>query len=480
MYPNSRIEKSHFIVYSNEVAPFGENSDYYCECALKVGFDSATHYTENMLRKTTFWEENREILEQSRGAGYWLWKPWIILETLKKVGPNDIVVYNDAGRYSPKSFQPFPSFPHAAAELTAMMPKRFIMGTRIEWLVQGEYTKRDCFILADGDTDEMRYAPQINACPALFMPSPDSFSFLERWLELARDPRALTDQPDELGDPYPEFEDHRHDMAIASILLHQQGGHYFDLSETGALAEADYLRRRNRHVPRLQTHIGYLSLIAQRALRDDFFADPNASLSELSHLIRNVEPGEKIPQQPRVEPAKVLIGELTQADTASLVEITPNHVRAAAQGNAVTAMKIHALAQLEADTRAVWEEASAIMMQAISEIEAAPDASELTVHAVNALDIALGKRPELRRSAHAEMIWSSLHDEARTMFKSRFKRKKSVEGSAALIQASAHMEKLGMFSVEKELSVPRRIMVSEIERTFRTWIEVSECQEVTQ
>lgn len=195
MYPNSRIEKAHFLVYSNEAAPFGENSDYYCDSALRAGFDTATHYTEAMLRKTPFWDQNRDILEQGRGAGYWLWKPYIILEKLRQVGPNDIVIYNDAGRYSPRSFEPFPAFPHEAAELTAMTPKRFILGTRIEWLVQGQYTKRDCMILAGGDTDEMRYAPQINACPALFMPSEESFAFLERWLEIARDPRALTDMP---------------------------------------------------------------------------------------------------------------------------------------------------------------------------------------------------------------------------------------------------------------------------------------------
>lgn len=470
MYPNSRIEKAHFIVYSNEAAPFGENSDYYCESALKVGFDTATHYTEKMLRQTPFWEENRAILEQSRGAGYWLWKPWIILQKLRECGPNDIVVYNDAGRYSPRSFEPFPAFPHAAVELTAMMPKRFIMGTRIEWLVQGQYTKRDCLILTGADTDEMRYAPQINACPALFMPSDEAFAFLERWLEIARDPRALTDQPDELGAPYPEFEDHRHDMAIASILLHQMGGHYFDLSDAGSLAQADMLRRRNRHVPRLQTHIGYLSLIAQEALRDDFFADPEASVSELTQLIRNVVPGEPVPQQPRTAPAKVLLEELGSAG----VEITRDHVRAAAQRLPVTAMKIHAMSQLADDTDEIWQEAAVLLQDALSGSDRDP--ATLMTCAAKAVNEALSRHPQLLHLTRCEMVWSALGDASRSAFKERFKRKKGVAGRAALEQVAEHATRIGLFSLERELSVPRKRMIADIETCFTDWLRTGDAE----
>ncbi|MEO1909013.1 MAG: hypothetical protein ABGX10_01060, partial [Paracoccus sp. (in: a-proteobacteria)] len=96
---HSRVGQAHFLVYSNGVEPFARNADDYCASALKVGFDSARHVTEADLKKTPFWDENRFILEQERGAGYWLWKPWIILQKLREVGPDDIVIYNDAGRY---------------------------------------------------------------------------------------------------------------------------------------------------------------------------------------------------------------------------------------------------------------------------------------------------------------------------------------------------------------------------------------------
>lgn len=469
MYPNSRIEKAHFLVYSNEAAPFGENSDYYCDSALRAGFDTATHYTEAMLRKTPFWDQNRDILEQGRGAGYWLWKPYIILEKLRQVGPNDIVIYNDAGRYSPRSFEPFPAFPHEAAELTAMTPKRFILGTRIEWLVQGQYTKRDCMILAGGDTDEMRYAPQINACPALFMPSEESFAFLEHWLEIARDPRALTDIPDELGTPHPEFEDHRHDMAIASILLHQRKGHYFDLSDAGCLAEADLLRRRNRHVPRLQTHIGYLSLIARAALRDDFFTDPKADPSELTRLLRNIAPDEPVPQQPRTVPGKLLVEELGRMSGSDSDALTEDHLRAAAIRNPLTAMKVHSLSQVGGDANAVWADAVAIMRGNLADAGDDP-----TALAVDALAKALSGHPELERATRAEMMWSALGTEERAAFKARFKRHRTVAGQAALARFADHVAERGLLTLDREKQMQRKPFVKEIAATFGEWMDVVE------
>ena len=41
--------------------------------------------------------ENNNIFEYERGFGYWIWKPYIILNRLKKMKDGDILVYLDAG-----------------------------------------------------------------------------------------------------------------------------------------------------------------------------------------------------------------------------------------------------------------------------------------------------------------------------------------------------------------------------------------------
>lgn len=472
---HSRIGQAHFLVYSNGVDPFASNADDYCASALRVGFDSATHVTEAMLRETPFWEENRFILEQPRGAGYWLWKPWIILQKLRECGPDDIVIYNDAGRYEPGSFRQFPSFPHAAVELCALTPKRFIHGFISTWQIQGHYTKRDAFILMDADTDEQRLASQVCAGPLLFMPSEASFAFLERWLEHCRDPRILTDQPDELGRPHPAFIDHRHDQSVGSILAHQTGAHYFDFTADGALAASEDVRQRNRHVPRLQTHIGYVNLIAARAMPDDFLARAEPDITELRHLLRNLEPGEPVPGHPERVPDAVLHAQLTELLAQPEPTLTRDHLMLAIAGNRVTASRMHVLTKHPEEAVAFWERAIAAFREraAAAHRDGRPATLEdLPRLAIQALRDAEKAMPALRGRLMAGYVWTLLSDDSRAVFKSVHKNVKSSKGAAAMAQFVALLDALGFMPLEAELEGKDKPLSEEVSRRLMDWMLV--------
>ena len=60
------------------------------------GFDFIFAYTDKDIISTEFYKENKEILSLNRGAGYWLWKPYLILETLKKMNDGDVLLYLDS------------------------------------------------------------------------------------------------------------------------------------------------------------------------------------------------------------------------------------------------------------------------------------------------------------------------------------------------------------------------------------------------
>ena len=51
-----------------------------------------------------FINNNKDILDQSRGDGYWLWKPYIITETLKKIKDGDLLFYIDSKYYFIEKF----------------------------------------------------------------------------------------------------------------------------------------------------------------------------------------------------------------------------------------------------------------------------------------------------------------------------------------------------------------------------------------
>ena len=39
----------------------------------------------------------KEVYEQRRGGGYWLWKPYVVLKHLRALRDGDVLVYSDAG-----------------------------------------------------------------------------------------------------------------------------------------------------------------------------------------------------------------------------------------------------------------------------------------------------------------------------------------------------------------------------------------------
>lgn len=53
--------------------------------ARQFGIDKVFSYREKDLIGTDFYNSNYEILQQKRGAGYWIWKPYFILRAMSKV-----------------------------------------------------------------------------------------------------------------------------------------------------------------------------------------------------------------------------------------------------------------------------------------------------------------------------------------------------------------------------------------------------------
>ena len=85
----------HFITFTNTgyMAPTRILAE-----ADSFGFDTLRAFTEYDIPE--FIETHRAFIDQhSHGYGHWIWKPKIILDTLKSVPDNDIVVYCDAGMH---------------------------------------------------------------------------------------------------------------------------------------------------------------------------------------------------------------------------------------------------------------------------------------------------------------------------------------------------------------------------------------------
>ena len=70
------------VCYANR--KFAAPQRWLVRSAERFGFDEIRAYQPRDLQRTAFFRQHREILKLSRGAGYWLWKPYYILQTLRE------------------------------------------------------------------------------------------------------------------------------------------------------------------------------------------------------------------------------------------------------------------------------------------------------------------------------------------------------------------------------------------------------------
>jgi len=180
------------------------------ESALNFGgfTDTIKYRIQNLDNK--FVEKNKEILNLKRGAGYWLWKPYIILKTLESVSEDDIIFYCDSGVTLLTSFEPL-------FKLCQEDEKGIILFNGAH--INKTWTKRDCFYYMDCDNTNYTDCFQLTATFQLVRKTNFSINFYTEFLKFCEDRRILTDDLNFCGLPnYESFVEHRHDQSILTNL----------------------------------------------------------------------------------------------------------------------------------------------------------------------------------------------------------------------------------------------------------------------
>ncbi len=160
------------------------------------------------LIETDFYKENKKLLDQSRGGGFWIWKPMYILEALKTMEPEDILVYMDCGDYIRKSFRDF--------------VQRKMRTTDI-YLTEGgypnnEYTKYDVFEAMGCLDKKYIQSNQVEAGIIVLKNTAHTIKIISEWLKWCLTPGLVDDSPNKNGENFMGFVDNRHDQSILSLL----------------------------------------------------------------------------------------------------------------------------------------------------------------------------------------------------------------------------------------------------------------------
>lgn len=167
-------------------------------------------YTDTWLKETSFYKENKVILDCERGAGYWLWKPYVILNAME-THRLDAVFYLDCGDYFSKGVLDYVK-PILEKEDCLLLGGSY---PHCEW------TKMDCFILMGcNNPTYMDYSVlQLEAGIQFWKNTQKSIDVLKEQILWGSDRRIITDIPNSCyeGNP-PNFKDHRHDQSILTNL----------------------------------------------------------------------------------------------------------------------------------------------------------------------------------------------------------------------------------------------------------------------
>ena len=163
-----------------------------------------------------FRDKNKDILIRKRGNGYWLWKPYFILKTLKeKLNEGDYLIYTDSGiLYMNSTWIIIDFLENKNAEMWAIQTR----------YIEKSYTKRDAFILLGADMPFYTETPQYMAGIQIYKKSKFTEKFLEEVLYYSQDKRIITDDDNTLGFiNYKGFKENRHDQTVLSIMIKKYG-----------------------------------------------------------------------------------------------------------------------------------------------------------------------------------------------------------------------------------------------------------------
>jgi hypothetical protein len=167
------------------------------------GFDKCIEWHRSDLGEL----DQYRVMTEHKGAGYWLWKPWIILQTLKNMDEDDLLFYCDAGCSFLRNAQQYLDL------CTNSNSVVLFEGGHANY----KYTKGDCFALMG--CDESYYNRlQLTASFQIARKTDFAISFYEEFFEYAKDERILTDIPNQVMDNLSGFIDHRHDQSILTNL----------------------------------------------------------------------------------------------------------------------------------------------------------------------------------------------------------------------------------------------------------------------
>lgn len=185
-------------------------------------FKNVYDWTERDL-DPEFARRHLTYMRCTRGFGYWIWKPQVILQALNRTPDGGFVIYADAGcqfnpKFTPKVMDRLNDYLNMAKANEVG-----IMGFTLPF-IEKQFTKTETVFQVFDELTGEQFSSIMNSAQRVgginvWHKRPSSLAFVQEWVDVCtRDSyKYVSDSPSIYANS-PEFVEHRHDQSIFSLL----------------------------------------------------------------------------------------------------------------------------------------------------------------------------------------------------------------------------------------------------------------------
>jgi len=188
------------------------------------GFDIVKIFTLEDIDEI-FLKKNSNILSHKKGAGYWIWKSYIILKYLYENDKNDYICYCDSmylftGETKIQNIM----------ENIKHKPEIFITNNKPNEpsYIEKQYSKGDAFHLMNAYDIKYSDSPQVWGGFIIIKNNFTSLQVISEWMTYVQDERIVTDDSSKFNENFSTFIENRHDQTVISIIIKKYNIPIFD------------------------------------------------------------------------------------------------------------------------------------------------------------------------------------------------------------------------------------------------------------
>ena len=198
-------------------------------------------YDESDLPRNVFIRFRSYLKPGVRGFGYWIWKPYIILDALKRTKEKDILLYLDMGCHlNEKGEYRFREY----CEEVNYNSSGFLVTDVGSNHLERMWTKGDLFDFFHlRDRKEITETSQYQAGIIFIRKRCETVDLINEWLWVCTEHFRLVDDTPSWSSNLLGFRENRHDQSVLSLLLKQYGTSIIPIEECWTLTGWDELSK---------------------------------------------------------------------------------------------------------------------------------------------------------------------------------------------------------------------------------------------